>query len=76
MDACSDAARRADLVGPAAARCRLVVRAINDLAHHVGMEVMAEGVETEEQEQILLGEGVMPGQGFLYGRPAPLPAAA
>lgn len=65
-----------DLTGPAAPRGRLVVRAIRDLAEHLGMEVLAEGIETAEQESILLDEGITLGQGFLYGRPEPLAPAA
>jgi EAL domain-containing protein (putative c-di-GMP-specific phosphodiesterase class I) len=41
------------------------VRVFQDL----GLEVVAEGVETEEQRQALLAMGCAVGQGFLFGRP-------
>ena len=34
-----------------------------------GMEMIAEGVETEEQSQYLAGQGVNLQQGFYFGRP-------
>ena len=33
--------------------------------------LIAEGVETEDERQTLLGLGVHVGQGYLLGRPAP-----
>ncbi len=37
----------------------------------LGMEVVAEGVETEAQRAFLLGIGARVGQGYLLGRPMP-----
>ncbi|MBA2239465.1 MAG: EAL domain-containing protein, partial [Lysobacter sp.] len=36
------------------------------------MDVVAEGIETEEQRSALLALGCEFGQGYLLGRPAPL----
>lgn len=50
-------------------RCSKMVRAIVEIAETLGIGIVAEGVETEEQARILrkLGCGVL--QGFLYARP-------
>jgi EAL domain-containing protein (putative c-di-GMP-specific phosphodiesterase class I) len=49
----------------------LVVRAIIALAGALGMQVIAEGIETEIQHTALLQLGCEFGQGFLYARPQP-----
>ncbi len=49
-----------------------VVRAILAMANSLGMEVVAEGIETEAQQQALLQLGCHYGQGFLYGHPQPV----
>ena len=46
-----------------------VVRAVIDLAHGIGVRVIAEGVETEEQREILRSLGCDGMQGFLFSRP-------
>lgn len=48
-----------------------IVRAVIDVAHEVGMSVVAEGVETEAQRRRLLALQCDRGQGFLFGRPVP-----
>jgi EAL domain-containing protein (putative c-di-GMP-specific phosphodiesterase class I) len=48
-----------------------VVRTITDLAHGLGMTVVAEGVETEEQAARLAAIGCDEMQGFLVSRPLP-----
>ncbi|MCC7097002.1 MAG: EAL domain-containing protein [Thermomonas sp.] len=49
-----------------------VIRAIIALAGSLGIELIAEGVETETQRQTLIELGSTYAQGFLFGRPAPL----
>lgn len=49
-----------------------IVQSIIALAHHLGMYVIAEGVEREEQAQLLTRFGCEYGQGYLFARPAPL----
>ncbi len=47
-----------------------IVRAIRLLADSLGLEVVAEGIETEEQRQQLRLLGLTLGQGYLFARPA------
>ena len=49
-----------------------IVTAILTLAGALGMDVVAEGIETEEQRDALVALGCEYGQGFLLGRPAPI----
>lgn len=46
-------------------------KAIIAMAHELGMQVVAEGVETEQQHQLLMEAGCDHGQGYWYGRPMP-----
>ncbi|HXE20604.1 MAG TPA: EAL domain-containing protein, partial [Castellaniella sp.] len=46
-----------------------LVRAIVDIARNFDLEVIAEGVETEAQRDILLQYDCMEAQGYLFGRP-------
>lgn len=48
-----------------------LVKAVIDLGRSFGLEVTAEGVETEEQAAALLAAGCEFAQGYLYGRPMP-----
>src|SRR4029078_12747508 len=48
-----------------------IVRAIVSLAENLGMEVVAEGVETHVQAEALRGLGCRRSQGFLFARPIP-----
>ncbi|MDT4803121.1 GGDEF: diguanylate cyclase (GGDEF) domain protein [compost metagenome] len=48
-----------------------IVRAIIQLARNLGMQVIAEGVETTEQEAYIIAQGCNEGQGYLYSKPLP-----
>ena len=44
-------------------------------AHTLGLSVTAEGIERPHQLERLVGLGCEYGQGFLIGRPQPVPAS-
>lgn len=47
--------------------------ALSELARSLGWSVIAEGIETEQELEFCLDTGIGFGQGYLLGRPAPLP---
>jgi EAL domain-containing protein (putative c-di-GMP-specific phosphodiesterase class I) len=49
-----------------------IVHAVSAEAERTGALVLAEGIETEEHRQTALALGARYGQGWLFGRPAPL----
>jgi EAL domain-containing protein (putative c-di-GMP-specific phosphodiesterase class I) len=51
-----------------------VVKAIVELSNSLGLEPIAEGVETEDQRAILLDVGCVMMQGYLFSRPQPAEA--
>jgi diguanylate cyclase (GGDEF)-like protein/PAS domain S-box-containing protein len=51
-----------------------IARMVIVLAESLGLEVMAEGVETVEQQQALQAQGCHAYQGYLYSRPLPVDA--
>lgn len=51
-----------------------LVRTVLDLAHHIGLNVVAEGIETRGQKDALLRLSCAYGQGYLFDRPLPLAA--
>lgn len=59
------------LGGHSAPRSLAVVDAILALAKSLGLEVVAEGIETPAQHEALRAMGCIYGQGYLFGRPQP-----
>jgi diguanylate cyclase (GGDEF)-like protein/PAS domain S-box-containing protein len=51
---------------------RAIVRTIITMAHSLDVNVIAEGVETAEQQQFLLDNGCTHYQGYLFGKPVPI----
>jgi len=52
--------------------CVVIIRAVMRLGSSLGMITTAEGVETEQQLDILRAEGCMQAQGYLFSRPKPV----
>jgi EAL domain-containing protein (putative c-di-GMP-specific phosphodiesterase class I)/DNA-binding NarL/FixJ family response regulator len=52
---------------------RALVSGLTYFAQETGCELIAEGIETEEERQIIRDLGIHLGQGYLLGRPQPLP---
>jgi diguanylate cyclase (GGDEF)-like protein/PAS domain S-box-containing protein len=61
----------ADLSGDHA---RVLVSTMIRMAEGLGLQPLAEGIETEEQRAFLLEQGCPLGQGYLFSRPAPAEA--
>jgi len=51
---------------------RSIVRTIIAMAKSLGFEVIAEGVETEAQKELLISKGCSHFQGYLFGKPMPI----
>jgi diguanylate cyclase (GGDEF)-like protein/PAS domain S-box-containing protein len=56
-------------------RDRAIVSSITHLAHDLGLRVVAEGIETREQAELLREIGCDVGQGYFFARPGPMTAA-
>lgn len=52
-------------------RMHVLLTKVIELGHCLDMKVICEGIETKEQEELLLASGCSYGQGFLYGKPMP-----
>ena len=53
------------------ADCMAIIKAITHLGSSLGIPTLAEGVETEEQLELLRKEGCTEMQGYLFSRPVP-----
>jgi EAL domain-containing protein (putative c-di-GMP-specific phosphodiesterase class I) len=42
------------------------------MANNLGLDIIAEGVETKEQQQLLFEYGCFNYQGYLFGKPIPI----
>ncbi len=51
---------------------RAIVEAVCQLSRRLGMQVVVEGIETEAQRQAIAAMGAERGQGWLFGKPAPV----
>lgn len=51
---------------------KAIIRTIITLAYNLDIDVIAEGVETQEQRQYLLDNGCMDYQGYLFSKPVPI----
>ena len=49
----------------------MIVRSIIDLAHNLGVQVVAEGVEDEATMELLIEYGCDEAQGYYFSRPMP-----
>jgi EAL domain-containing protein (putative c-di-GMP-specific phosphodiesterase class I) len=52
-----------------------IVRTVAALSHTLGLDVVAEGIEREEDREALVALGCEYGQGWLFGKALPAEAA-
>lgn len=55
-------------------KSRIIIRNTIAMLQQLGVHIVIEGVETEEQKRFLLGCGCTDAQGFLFHRPMPVEA--
>ncbi|MEI6623410.1 MAG: EAL domain-containing protein [Actinomycetes bacterium] len=60
------------ITGAAVDRPTMLTKGLVGLADGLGLATIAEGVETQQQANILIAQGWSMGQGWLYGKAAPL----
>jgi sensor c-di-GMP phosphodiesterase-like protein len=53
-------------------KVELIIQAIIGMARNLDLEIVAEGVETQQQFEFLQAHGKMLCQGYLFSRPVPL----
>jgi len=51
---------------------KVIVKTIISMAHSLGLSVIAEGVENEEQKRHLISQGCTNFQGYLFSKPIPI----
>ena len=51
---------------------RAIVRTIIAMAQSLNLNIIAEGVETEEQREFLMSKGCTNYQGYMFGKPIPI----
>jgi diguanylate cyclase (GGDEF)-like protein len=56
---------------PQAKDSAMIVKSILVMGRNLGKEIIAEGIETEEQRYFLQQSGCAEGQGYLFGKPMP-----
>ena len=55
-------------------KAKQVVQAVISMAHGMGLKVVAEGIETKEENLLISQEGIDYIQGYYYSRPLPMAA--
>ena len=63
---------RAGQPSPQRSRSVAIIDAVLSLGRALDLDVVAEGVETDGQRQVLIAMGCEYGQGYYFGRPAPV----
>ncbi|PLY01208.1 MAG: diguanylate cyclase [Desulfuromonas sp.] len=58
--------------GTAGGQAEAILKAIVAMGQSLEMNILAEGIETDEQRRLLGGLGCHQAQGYLFGRPLPL----
>lgn len=52
-------------------KSRIIIRCMVQMVHRLGMEIIAEGVETKEQAEFLRDTGCAEMQGYYFCKPLP-----
>ena len=59
------------LTGSRAGKASLIAHGVIEMAEALGLDTIAEGIEEEDQAELLRRWGCRIGQGYLLGRPVP-----
>lgn len=54
-------------------KARSILQSVSDICKRIGIDMIVEGIETEEQLKILEGMGCYGVQGYYFSRPIPIP---